>query len=141
MNIWKLLNLLLNTSQKNLQKNGFKIRKFHFKHVKIYLLGHALELGLKSFLSYKGKSINELINVYEHNLIKCFNDAQKLGLKLPGFTKVEIVTTKSRIQAFTLAYKSQSYRYFKKSKYNHPIPFYFVGTIKKILQDIKKQVT
>ena len=47
----------------------------------MYLVGHSIELGLKSYLLYKGVSLQDLPKrKYGHDLEKCFKKAKELGL-------------------------------------------------------------
>ena len=47
----------------------------------MYLVGHAIELGLKSYLLHHGVTLDELPKrKYGHNLEKCFKKAKELGL-------------------------------------------------------------
>ena len=47
----------------------------------MYLVGHSIELGLKSYLLYKGVPLDDLPKKkYGHDLIKCFMKAKELGL-------------------------------------------------------------
>jgi len=47
----------------------------------MYLVGHSIELSLKAYLVYEGISLAELpTNQYGHNLARCFESANKLGL-------------------------------------------------------------
>ena len=58
----------------------------------MYLIGHSIELGLKSYLLYMGISLDDLPQKkYGHNLIKSFDKAKELGLlKIVNFDTVEI---------------------------------------------------
>jgi hypothetical protein len=47
-----------------------------------FLLGHAIELALKSFLQHRGYSEKELINKFGHDLIKCMTKGIELGLRV-----------------------------------------------------------
>ena len=47
----------------------------------MYLVGHSIELGLKAYLVHEGVSLDELpTKKYGHNLEKCFDAANQLGL-------------------------------------------------------------
>lgn len=47
----------------------------------MYLVGHAIELSLKAYLSSRGISLEDLASrKYGHNLVKCYNQACQLGL-------------------------------------------------------------
>lgn len=51
-----------------------------FSPVRGYLLAHAVELGLKAFLSAKGTSLEELAKKYGHSLKKLLCEAESLGM-------------------------------------------------------------
>jgi hypothetical protein len=47
----------------------------------MYLVGHAIELSLKAYLSYNGISLEDLARKnYGHNLVACYDKACELGL-------------------------------------------------------------
>ena len=58
----------------------------------MYLVGHSIELGLKSFLLHEGIPLDDLPKKkYGHNLINCFTKAKELGLlKVVNFEAIEI---------------------------------------------------
>jgi hypothetical protein len=45
-----------------------------------YLMGHALELGLKAYLLHHGLTPNQIKRELGHDLLKCLAHAEKLGL-------------------------------------------------------------
>jgi hypothetical protein len=47
----------------------------------MYLVGHSIELSLKAFLLFHGVSLRELRIKYGHDLRKCFEKAEELGLR------------------------------------------------------------
>ncbi|OGM08538.1 hypothetical protein A2159_03120 [Candidatus Woesebacteria bacterium RBG_13_34_9] len=57
---------------------------FTLMNVKLFLVRHSLELGLKSFLLHKGVTINKLRDrkLYHHNLENCLNGVWKYGLQI-----------------------------------------------------------
>jgi hypothetical protein len=46
----------------------------------MYLVGHSIELSLKAYLIFMGVPLDELKKKYGHNLVKCYNEAQKYNL-------------------------------------------------------------
>jgi hypothetical protein len=46
----------------------------------MYLVGHSIELSLKAYLLFMGVSLDDLKNKYRHNLVKCYEEAQKYKL-------------------------------------------------------------
>jgi hypothetical protein len=47
----------------------------------MYLIGHSIELCLKSYLMFRGVPLSDLkSNKYGHNLMKCLKKAEDLGL-------------------------------------------------------------
>ena len=46
----------------------------------MYLIGHSIELSLKSYLIHKGATEDDLRKEYGHNLTKAFNAASDAGL-------------------------------------------------------------
>ncbi|MDK9558269.1 hypothetical protein QQF73_11615 [Marinobacter sp. M216] len=58
----------------------------------MYLIGHAIELSLKAFLSSKNISLSDLASKrYGHDLVKCYDKACELGLRdLVAFESGEV---------------------------------------------------
>lgn len=47
----------------------------------MYLVGHSIELCLKSYLAFQGVPLSDLrARKYGHDLVKCFKKAKELGL-------------------------------------------------------------
>lgn len=60
--------------------HGASHTKLTVSLVTFYLLGHAAELLLKSYLHKQGVPISELKNKYGHNLVKLIHHARERGL-------------------------------------------------------------
>jgi len=83
-------------------------RKTRRSPVKSYLLGHALELFLKSFLMKKGYSTKKL-KTYSHNISQILKESVKHGLE-DHFRISDQV--KADIAAFSSFYATKHYEYF-----------------------------
>ena len=60
----------------------------------LYLIGHSIELALKSFLLFRGVSEGELRKLYGHDLQAAYDDAVKNGLHeiyAPDESEIEVL--------------------------------------------------
>jgi len=84
-------------------------RKVSFPLIKAFLLGHALELYLKSFLLSCGLGEKELKDKFRHNLDEALSKCIDYGLE--QFVHVS-APLKSELKAFSVVYKSKAFEYF-----------------------------
>jgi len=85
-------------------------RKTKHSPVKPYLLGHALELFLKSFLMKKGSSIKQLKSrSFSHNIDHLLKESLKHDIEDCFHISDEL---KANISSFSKLYSAKHYEYF-----------------------------
>ncbi|MGD8787182.1 MAG: hypothetical protein PVJ60_07145 [Phycisphaerales bacterium] len=84
-------------------------RKTKRSPVKSYLLGHALELFLKSFLMKKGTSIKKLKKTFSHNIDRLLKESLKHDIEDCIHISDEL---KADIASFSKFYSAKHYEYF-----------------------------
>lgn len=75
--------------------------------LKCYLVGHTMELLLKSFLLSSGISLSNLKDKIQHDLMKCLEMANKNGLKLMDSKETAVI---KELNAY---YKDKEFEYSK----------------------------
>jgi hypothetical protein len=115
-------------------------RKTRRSPVKAYLLGHALELFLKSFLMAKGIGIRELKEEYGHNLSNLLSESMKDHLGDDFRISPQL---KTDFDDFSRSYIRKDYEYFPFFGwlFGQPLPdtkrlFRFAGQLDKRLPPI-----
>lgn len=85
-------------------------KKTRVSPVKYYLLGHALELYLKSFLMKQGVPLSTLKKKpYSHNISRLLAEAKAKGIERHFRISPELVTD---IDEFSSFYAAKGYEYF-----------------------------
>lgn len=103
----------------------------------MYMIGHSIELSLKSYLLYTGTSEDDLRTLYGHNLSKAFEAACNAGLKeLATFEQTELEV----LNILNQLYKSKELNYIRTGYKKFP-PFGPVEALaKKLLVAVSKEV-
>jgi hypothetical protein len=85
----------------------------------LYLVGHSIELSLKSFLLHKGISLRELRSrYYGHNLDACLEKGKRLGL----LTYVQFTDQEYRaFEALNTLYSAKQLEYIVTGEKHFPI--------------------
>lgn len=122
-----------------IKKNNKWVADLSLKEVRAFLLGHTLELILKSFLSNKGVKKELLKDKYRHDLIKIYRDSEKLGLNAFNLDRQKEIQARQTIEMFNKAYMKNVFRYYKQQTYWLPLPSYFKDNIvNPIYKKVKK---
>jgi hypothetical protein len=103
----------------------------------LYLIGHSIELSLKSYLLHNGITEKDLRNKYGHNLIKAFDAAKDVGLcELIICDEFEIEV----LGYLNTLYQSKQLNYIQTGGKQFPIfgPLQTLAT--KLLEGISKEV-
>ena len=117
-------------------KNNKSNEEFTLLMPAYYLVGHSIELSLKSYLSAKGYEINELRSrKYGHNLVSLIKEARKRKLGR------EVKLTKYQIQAielFNTVYQTKDFEYLKYANYRLPEYWYIYEVAEFLLKNLAR---
>jgi hypothetical protein len=110
-------------------------KRFYPEPAKViyYLIGHSLELCLKSFLHYKGRSVDELKNKFRHNLKKCLTASKQNGLNiLDKHEENAIIELNSYFEYKIVGYEETDFKLIT--------PFVYFDIGHKLIKEIKKTI-
>jgi hypothetical protein len=105
--------------------------------VRAYLLGHALELYLKTYLLLSGASTTELKKRYGHNLVSLLNAARKVGT---GSEFPHVSLAADRDIALLLAVYPEKLRYFSLASLFVPPTLPALGVLFKLARSFDSQL-
>ena len=100
----------------------------------MYLIGHSIELILKSYLLHSGVSLRDLRKNYGHDLEKCLTDSLKMGLG--EYVKFD----KTEMSAFTVLnelYLNKQLNYSVTGAKKYPVFGQIEGVCRKLLSVIR----
>lgn len=103
----------------------------------MYMIGHSIELSLKSYLLHTGTKEDQLRNEYGHDLIKAFDAANNAGLsKLIDYEDIELEV----LSFLNKLYQSKQLNYISVGPKQFPVfgPLQSLG--EKILTSVSNEV-
>ena len=122
-------NAVKNHSKSNIGKPDFKLLLPTY-----YLVGHSIELALKSFLLAKGYKITELRKKYGHNLEALLAEARRR--KLGRHVKLSRNEDKA-IKLLSKTYYKKEFEYMEYGNYNLPEYWYIHKVAQKLVKNLE----
>jgi hypothetical protein len=82
-----------------------------------FLIGHSIELGLKSFLRRSGFEPDALKDKFRHDLIKCLREAEA---KVPSLGRVLSFDERTLLELLNENYRGKDFEYFGVGSVSYP---------------------